>query len=84
MKPGINGNARQRVPPLWTEGGGTADDGAASSGSAASGAAAGGRKRARESSGEDNGGEGGLATKRHKKNKNKSRDVRRANAAKGR
>ena len=33
---------------------------------------------------EDNGGEGGLATKRHKKNKNKSRDVRRANAAKDR
>ena len=34
--------------------------------------------------GEASGGDGRSATKRHKKNKNKSRDVRRANAAKGR
>ena len=36
------------------------------------------------SGGANGGGGGGLATKRHKKNKNKSRDVRRANAAKDR
>ena len=64
--------ARQREPPLWTEGGGTAVDGAARGGvtnsgerndagseTATRGAAAGGRQRGRDDDGGDDGGDDG-------------------------